>query len=189
MGQIVKRKKKGRPSKADLARRSGGGLTSSESEPRRSLRRRNVRYNVDFDDFLEEDDEDEEEDERRREKKLKLVVKLNQGRDGTHLSPMSRLARSGTRDVHAPEYGSSASEWEDDEPERKPLKKRRIGGGGGGGEEEDEDEDYDDQIRGDENEDDDIDEVLNKNTAMDGSVGREEYNRDYEQERLRNVRE
>ncbi|XP_022975698.1 uncharacterized protein LOC111475664 [Cucurbita maxima] len=161
MGQIVKRKKKGRPSKADLARRSGGGLTSSESEPRRSLRRRNVRYNVDFDDFLEEDDEDEEEDERRREKKLKLVVKLNQGRDGTHLSPVSRLARSGTRDSHAPEYGSSASEWEDDEPERKPLKKRRIGGGGGGGgeeEDEDEDEDYDDQIRGDENEDDDIDE-------------------------------
>ncbi|KAE8646055.1 uncharacterized protein LOC101204699 [Cucumis sativus] len=154
MGQIVKRKKKGRPSKADLARRSGGGLTSSESEPRRSLRRRNVRYNIDYDDFLEEDDEDEEEDERRREKKLKLVVKLNQGRDGTHLSPVDGVSRLEARDLHAPEYGSSASEGEEDEPERKPLKKRRIGGG----EEEDEDDEYDDQIRGDENEDDDIDE-------------------------------
>ena len=149
MGQIVKRKKKGRPSKADLARRSGGGLTSSESEPRRSLRSRNVRYNIDFDDFLEEDDEDEEENERRREKKLKLVVKLNQSRDGEHLSPVARLSRSGARGEDAAEYGSSASEGED-EPERKPLKKRRIGGG----EEEDDDED------GDENEDDDIDEVL-----------------------------
>lgn len=171
MGQIVKRKKKGRPSKADLARRSGGGLTSSESEPRRSLRRRNVRYNIDYDDFLEEDDEDEEEDERRREKKLKLVVKLNQGRDGTHLSPVDGLSRSEARDAHAPEYGSSASEGEEDEPERKPLKKRRIGGGG---EEEDEDDDYDDQIRGDENEDDDIDEVLNKITDVDRSTGRQE---------------
>lgn len=166
MGQIVKRKKKGRPSKADLARRSGGGLTSSESEPRRSLRRRNVRYNIDYDDFLEEDDEDEEEDERRREKKLKLVVKLNQGRDGTHLSPVDGLSRSEARDAHAPEYGSSASEGEEDEPERKPLKKRRIGGGG---EEEDEDDDYDDQIRGDENEDDDIDEERGRKVGSKGS--------------------
>ncbi|XP_023523976.1 uncharacterized protein LOC111788062 [Cucurbita pepo subsp. pepo] len=158
MGQIVKRKKKGRPSKADLARRSGGGLTSSESEPRRSLRSRNVRYNIDFDDFLEEDDEDEEENERRREKKLKLVVKLNQSRDGEHLSPVARLSRSGARGEDAAEYGSSASEGED-EPERKPLKKRRIGGG----EEEDDDED------GDENEDDDIDEERGRKVGSKGS--------------------
>uniref|UniRef100_A0A0A0K3T1 Bromo domain-containing protein n=1 Tax=Cucumis sativus TaxID=3659 RepID=A0A0A0K3T1_CUCSA len=149
-----KRERNDREIRENLARRSGGGLTSSESEPRRSLRRRNVRYNIDYDDFLEEDDEDEEEDERRREKKLKLVVKLNQGRDGTHLSPVDGVSRLEARDLHAPEYGSSASEGEEDEPERKPLKKRRIGGG----EEEDEDDEYDDQIRGDENEDDDIDE-------------------------------
>ncbi|KAL1332879.1 hypothetical protein HN51_061648 [Arachis hypogaea] len=75
MGQIGRRKKKGRPSKADLARRSGESQAAEKSDIRRSLRRRNVRYNIiDYDD----DYLDEDEDERRREKKkLKLVDKLN----------------------------------------------------------------------------------------------------------------
>ncbi|XP_058742943.1 uncharacterized protein LOC131615800 [Vicia villosa] len=82
MGQIVRRKKKGRPSKADLARRSGQSPVTSQSDLRRSRRRRNVRYNIDYDDYIDEEDEEEDEDERRREKKkLKLVEKLNQGVD------------------------------------------------------------------------------------------------------------
>ncbi|KAJ1389553.1 Bromodomain-like superfamily [Sesbania bispinosa] len=43
MGQIVRRKKKGRPSKADLARRSGQSPASSQPDLRRSRRRRNVK--------------------------------------------------------------------------------------------------------------------------------------------------
>ncbi|KAH7546736.1 hypothetical protein FEM48_Zijuj01G0233100 [Ziziphus jujuba var. spinosa] len=43
MGQIVRRKKKGRPSKADLARRSGESPAAKEADIRRSLRRRNGR--------------------------------------------------------------------------------------------------------------------------------------------------
>ncbi|CAI8584578.1 unnamed protein product [Vicia faba] len=82
MGQIVRRKKKGRPSKADLARRSGQSPVTSQSDLRRSRRQRNVRYNIDYDDYIDEEDEEEDEDERRREKKkLKLVEKLNQGVD------------------------------------------------------------------------------------------------------------
>ncbi|WJX37694.1 hypothetical protein P8452_25435 [Trifolium repens] len=76
MVQIAKRKK-GRPSKADLARRSAESQASAaESDSRRSLRRKNVRYNIiDYDgDYI-----DDEEDERRREKKkLKLMAKLHQ---------------------------------------------------------------------------------------------------------------
>ena len=69
----IARRKKGRPSKADLARRSG----ESQSDPRRSLRRRSVRYNIiDYDgDYLDDDEEDER---RREKKKLKLMAKLNQ---------------------------------------------------------------------------------------------------------------
>ncbi|XP_045826951.1 bromodomain-containing protein DDB_G0270170-like isoform X2 [Trifolium pratense] len=76
MVQIAKRKK-GRPSKADLARRSAESqAAATESDSRRSLRRKNVRYNIiDYDgDYI-----DDEEDERRREKKkLKLMAKLQQ---------------------------------------------------------------------------------------------------------------
>lgn len=129
MGQIVKRKKKGRPSKADLARRAVESAAASEPDIRRSLRRRNVRYNIDYDDYLDEDDDDDEEDQRRREKKLKLVVKLNQGDE----SP-SR-ARTVARVSHASE----------DECERKPLKKGSIGNGrDDDDDEQDEDDDHGD---------------------------------------------
>jgi hypothetical protein len=130
MGQIVKKKKKGRPSKADLARRAEE-VAAAEMDLRRSLRRRNVRYNIDYDDYLDEDDEDEE-DERRRERKLKLLMKLNQGSELP--APVPGGARSESREGHASE----------DECERKPLKKRRIGNGRDDEDEEQEEDDDDD---------------------------------------------
>lgn len=77
----IARRKKGRPSKADLAARRAAQSPETAEEQhdiRRSLRRRNVRYNIiDYD-----DDYVDEEDERRREKKkLKLMAKLNQGEE------------------------------------------------------------------------------------------------------------
>ncbi|XP_059441678.1 uncharacterized protein LOC132173981 [Corylus avellana] len=131
MGQIVKRKKKGRPSKADLARRAEE-VAAAEMDLRRSLRRRNVRYNIDYDDYLDEEDEEDEEDERRRERKLKLLMKLNQGSELP--APAPSRARSESRDGHASE----------DECERKPLKKRRIGNGRDDDDEEQEEDDDDD---------------------------------------------
>nr|POF14513.1 bromodomain and phd finger-containing protein 3 [Quercus suber] len=110
MGQIVKRKKKGRPSKADLARRAVESAEAAEREVRRSLRRRNVRYNIDYDDYLDEDDD--EEDQRRREKKLKLVVKLNQGTENTTPPPPPPRPRSAARGPHA------TDDEEDEEEER-----------------------------------------------------------------------
>ncbi|XP_052207681.1 uncharacterized protein LOC127811658 [Diospyros lotus] len=125
MGQIVKRKKKGRPSKADLARRASEGeppgAAASEKDVRRSLRRRNVRYIFDFDDFddLDEEEEEEVEDERRRQKKLKLLLKL-QGKEGGAESEPSRTRRVD----HAPPASPSSSDSGE-----KPPKKRKIDGG------------------------------------------------------------
>lgn len=140
MGQIVKRKKKGRPPKSDLAKRSPkppAPAPAPELDLRRSLRRRSVRYNfIDYDDYVDEEyelDEEEEEDEgdeRRRAKKLKLVVKLDQG----------------ARGEHAQDSGASSSD-EGEHGERKPALR---GGGGGGG------EDAEEEIGGD----DDDEEVL-----------------------------
>ncbi|KAK7333486.1 hypothetical protein VNO80_30260 [Phaseolus coccineus] len=107
----IARRKKGRPSKADLARRSGDS-PAAESPPdlRRSHRRRSVRYNIiDYDgDYL-----DDEEDERRREKKkLKLMAKLNQ--DGEEeREEENDTTRNGTC-ADAP-----AEEYEDDENEQE----------------------------------------------------------------------
>ena len=139
MGQIVKRKKKGRPSKADLAKR--GSSAAAPVAP--DLRRRNVRYNIDYDDDFEE------KDERRREKKLKLVLKLNQGQEGEPPSPplppsrgrgVSSAAALGR---HAVKDEVEEEEEEDEESERrkKTIKKRRIDGGD---EEEEVDDDEDD---------------------------------------------
>ncbi|KAK4795303.1 hypothetical protein SAY86_013297 [Trapa natans] len=139
MGQIVKRKKKGRPPKSDLASRARMEDPELEPRVRRSLRRRNVRYNfVDYDDFIDDDEYfegnggEEEEDERRREKKVKLVVKLNQGTRGSDARGDGASAED------------EADEWEDEDEDeeqgmRKVVKKRRIGGGKGEDEEENED--------------------------------------------------
>ncbi|KAL7217935.1 hypothetical protein ACSBR2_011207 [Camellia fascicularis] len=142
MVQIVKRKK-GRPSKADLARRSGmTEETAEEREVRRSHRRRSVRYNFDIDDYIEE--EDDEEDESRREKKLKLLLKLHSKDDDTESAP------SRTRRVEdAPP--ESSSEYGD-----KPSKKRKIGG--------DDDDDYGD-VDDENGVDDDEDEEVRRRKA------------------------
>lgn len=138
MGQIVKRKKKGRPSKADLARRASAEVEDSpatESDIRRSRRRRNVKYNIEYDDYLDEDDEDEDEDERRKEKKLKLVLKLPSDRGGSESD--SARNRKGARDVDA--HQSEEEEYGN----RRTNKKKRMDGGDENDEDEDEDEDND----------------------------------------------
>ncbi|XP_027368955.1 uncharacterized protein LOC113874897 [Abrus precatorius] len=127
MGQIVRRKKKGRPSKADLARRSGDSPATAQSDLRRSRRRRNVRYNIDYDDYLDEEDEDEEEDERRREKKkLKLVVKLNNNEEEDEDEEDSAPSRRGSRGSHAREE-EKAKEGEDDEDEEEGEEEEEEG--------------------------------------------------------------
>lgn len=123
MVQIVKKKKKGRPSKSDLARRSSAERAQPERDLRRSHRRRSLRYNIDYDDYVD-DDEEEEEDEQRREKKLKLVLKLPHSESAGESEP-SRPRRDGN------DSGMSSSEYGN-----KPPKKRRIGG-------EDDDDDGD----------------------------------------------
>lgn len=168
MGQIVKRKKKGRPPKADLAKRGSSPPASSEPELRRSHRRRNVRYNIDYDDYIDEDfEEEDEEEERRRERKLKLVLKLNQGQEAEPPSPPPPMPPSRGRGVssasargrHAEkEEVEEREEEEDDEEEeeeeeeserrKKKIKKRRINGG-------DEVDHDDDEEVDDDNEDDD----------------------------------
>ncbi|CAI0437246.1 unnamed protein product [Linum tenue] len=188
MGQIEKRKKKGRPSKADLARRSAAAAHPSsgatDSERRRSLRRRNVRYNnfIDFDDYLDEyddyeeqqaedeeeeevpepeeeedDDEEEEEDERRKEKKLELVLKLHNDQSQSQNGNRRRGRPARASHARASPASSSDEDGDEGEGERKPLKKRRINGRGGGGESEAEEvdrSDGNDQGNDDEEEDD-----------------------------------
>ncbi|KAK7316772.1 hypothetical protein RJT34_00483 [Clitoria ternatea] len=117
----VARRKKGRPSKADLARRAGESpATSSQPETRRSLRRRSVRYNIiDYDD----DYVDDEEDERRREKKkLKLMAKLNLGEEDGEQEAQEvndsapNRTRTESREEHAPrEEEDEVDENEQDE--------------------------------------------------------------------------
>ncbi|GAA0141519.1 chromatin/chromatin-binding, or -regulatory protein [Lithospermum erythrorhizon] len=79
MVNIMKRKKKGRLSKSDLA-------AAEERELRRSGRRRNVRYNFDYDDYLDDDQEyyfvDQHQDQNRKAKKLKLLLKLDEDEEG-----------------------------------------------------------------------------------------------------------
>ncbi|KAK9269660.1 hypothetical protein L1049_001438 [Liquidambar formosana] len=140
MGQIVKRKKKGRPSKADLARRSGDEKTAPESDIRRSLRRRNVRYNIDFDDYVDEDDEDEDGEERRKEKKLKLVLKLPQD-SGSGGEAVPRQGRMEARVTDAPDSAVSASS---SEYWNRTVKKD------GGDDDDDDNDDDDDDGDGDE---------------------------------------
>ncbi|XP_049374565.1 uncharacterized protein LOC125839610 isoform X1 [Solanum verrucosum] len=143
MGQIVKTKKKGRPSKADLARRnaavdqSESASAKQERELRRSGRRRNVRYAFDIDDYLDDDEYfvEDDEDERGREKKLKHLLKLQSDEIGAESTP------SRTRRVSVGPATSASSS--DDGDGRKPSKKRRINGDDDRDEDE---EDNDDEI-------------------------------------------
>ncbi|GFZ04931.1 DNA-binding bromodomain-containing protein [Actinidia rufa] len=127
---------------------------ATERDVRRSLRRRNVRYTFDFDDFIDEEDgvgvgvgvgeDDNVEDEMRREKKLKLLLKL-QGKEGGAESPPSRTRRV----AHATDASSS-----DDGDGGKPLKKRKI----------DDDDDETNEIN------DDDDEIRGRHTELKGPV-------------------
>ncbi|KAH1100151.1 hypothetical protein AAZX31_13G051600 [Glycine max] len=121
----IARRKKGRPSKADLARRSGESpAAASQSDPRRSLRRRSVRYNIiDYDgDYLDDDEEDER---RRKKKKLKLMAKLNQ--DGEEEEEEEReeeeeiepTSPSRTRPEPVEEYGDDEKEENENEQEEE----------------------------------------------------------------------
>ncbi|KAL0362282.1 UNVERIFIED_CONTAM: hypothetical protein Scaly_1183400 [Sesamum calycinum] len=131
MGQIVKRKKKGRPAKADPGARE---LPEPERDLRRSLRRRNVKYVFDLDDYFDEDELfADDEDRRRREKKLKLLLKLQSGEETQSSEPQASRSR---RVEHAPLTSASSSDDGD-----KPSKKRKI------------DEDMDDEDVDDENDD------------------------------------
>ncbi|CAJ1964099.1 unnamed protein product [Sphenostylis stenocarpa] len=108
----IARRKKGRPSKADLARRSDESPAASlQPDLRRSHRRRSVRYNIiDYDgDYL-----DDEEDERKREKKkLKLMAKLNQ--DGEEEEREEEIETTPGR-THA---DAPVEEYEDKETEQE----------------------------------------------------------------------
>ncbi|CAI9760417.1 unnamed protein product [Fraxinus pennsylvanica] len=113
--QIVRRKKKGRPAKPDPAARRGGDSEPLESDLRRSLRRRNVKYVFDLDDYFDDDElfEETDEDQRRREKKIKLLLKLQNDKDGGSESTPWLGA-------HSPTVSASASDGD------KPSKKRKI---------------------------------------------------------------
>ena len=135
MVQIVKKKKKGRPSKSDLARRGTAEKAQPERDVRRSHRRRSVRCNIEYDDYVDDDEDEDEEDERRREKKLKLVLKLPHSESAGESAP-SRTRRDGN------ESGVSASS---SEYGNKPPNKRKIDG-----------EDDDDDGDGDNDDDDEV---------------------------------
>ncbi|PHT43951.1 hypothetical protein CQW23_17976 [Capsicum baccatum] len=155
MGQIVKTKKKGRPSKADLARRNAAvektESAKKEKELRRSGRRRNVRYMFDIDDYLDDDEYflDDDEDERGKEKKLKLLLKLQNDEGGAAESTPSRNRRG---------PATSASSDDDDGDVRKHTKKRKINRD----EDEEDDEENDDEIEN-ENEIENDDEARGRN--------------------------
>ncbi|KAL6538433.1 hypothetical protein OROGR_012421 [Orobanche gracilis] len=122
MGQIVKRKK-GRPRKVDLGARELPSPSPPERDLRRSLRRRNVKYVFDLEDYFDEDElfDDDDEDQHRREKKLEFLLKLQTGEN--EADPVASQETRCRRVDHAP-Y-TSASSLESDE---KPSKKRKIDG-------------------------------------------------------------
>ncbi|GMH25505.1 hypothetical protein Nepgr_027348 [Nepenthes gracilis] len=162
MDQIVRRKKKGRPSKADLAVVLAGSSTSQPTQEnrdiRRSLRRRSFRYSIiDYDeDYLEDDfevaeeEDDEDEDERGRGKKLKLVLKLpnhnssRPSRDGGDSVTWTRRQSKGAAgsDEDAEEHDEDEEEEED-----RVVKKRNINGCDDDNEDDD-DNDNDEERRG-----------------------------------------
>ncbi|RZC65673.1 hypothetical protein C5167_009362 [Papaver somniferum] len=152
MGKITKRKKKGRPPKADLStpRRSKVTDPPPESALRRSVRSRNLPYSDDqfYDDIEGEEEEDsedeEEEEEKRRKKKMKLVMRLaSSGQTKVDSSLLTRNNET-TTPAPAPDSAASASS-SDDGDDSKPFKKRRINGD----DEEDANANVDEEVRSD----------------------------------------
>ncbi|KAL6553396.1 hypothetical protein OROGR_007238 [Orobanche gracilis] len=123
MGQIVKRKK-GRPPKVDLSARELPPPSPPERDLRRSLRRRNVKYVFDLDDYFDEDelfDDENDEDQHRREKKLELLLKLQTGKN--EAEPVALQESRCRRVDHAPYTSASSSESDE-----KSSKKQKIDG-------------------------------------------------------------
>ncbi|XP_073297198.1 uncharacterized protein [Primulina huaijiensis] len=124
MGHIA-RKKKGRPAKVDPG---GRGTPPSQREPRRSNRRRSVKYMFELDDYFDElglfeDDEDQQ----RREKELKLLLKVEGKGTGGGAQPESagpKPGRPGRRVNHPASPSSSFSSDVD-----LPSKKRKMNEG------------------------------------------------------------
>ncbi|KAL9269166.1 Bromodomain and PHD finger-containing protein [Drosera capensis] len=158
--QIVRRKKRGRPSNSDLTttttHRSSAAVSFNHRRLRRSSRRRSTfKYNIidsssssssssnsdeeEEADFNSEDEtEDEEIGRRRRERKLKLVLKLNNTNRGASRGVNGVCSRNRRRKLEESE--------EEEEEEEERVKKRRISvndceeGEEEGGEEDEEDE-------------------------------------------------
>ncbi|KAI4388372.1 hypothetical protein MLD38_000706 [Melastoma candidum] len=154
MGQIVRRKRKGRPPKPDLSRRSPSPPPEEVRNVRRSHRRRNVRYSsfIDYDDFIDDDDfeldregeevlcggdDDDGDVELRRGRKVKLVVKLNRRRG----APRRRARETCDSGSEAGDGVTEGEEEVESGSEGRVLKKRRISG------REEEDDDLDDTYR------------------------------------------
>ncbi|KZV29528.1 hypothetical protein F511_00806 [Dorcoceras hygrometricum] len=125
MGQIVRRKKRGRPAKVDPG---GRGSPPSEREPRRSNRRRSVKYMFELDDYFDELGLfEDEEDQQRREKELKLLLKVENKSTGGGVQPESagpKPGRPGRRLNHPASPSSSISSDVD-----LPSKKRKMNEG------------------------------------------------------------
>ncbi|KAL2496322.1 DNA-binding bromodomain-containing protein [Forsythia ovata] len=139
MGQIVKRKKKGRPANADPQSRQA---RQPERDLRRSIRNRNVKYAFDLDDYFDDEEffEDVDENQQRREKQLNLLLK-----DGfEHVPQASRTQR-----VSDAPATSASSSSDGDNPSKKRKIDRRC----------EEEIDEDDCVKDDENYDDEEVEV------------------------------
>ncbi|CAA7025846.1 unnamed protein product [Microthlaspi erraticum] len=159
MSQIARRRRKGPPSNADLGRRMSSSPGESRYELRRGQSRRNVSYNFDFYDYLDEEEEIEDEEEKKRQKKLKHVLNLNQSRaraDPPTSSPGRAAARvnerGGAEEIDdESEADQGEEEEEEDASEKRQVKKRKIN------RREDEDEKDYDEAEEDEEDDDHAD--------------------------------
>ncbi|CAH2069913.1 unnamed protein product, partial [Thlaspi arvense] len=135
----------------------------SGNELRRGQRRRNVRYNFNFDDYFDEEEEEEEEEadddseeERKRQKKLKQVLNLNQSRARADPPTISR-GRAAARVRHESDYEEEEEyeaevkeedDYEEDTSEKRQVKKRKISRRVKEGE-----KDYDEEVHADSDED------------------------------------
>ncbi|KAL7130943.1 hypothetical protein ABFS83_13G166300 [Erythranthe nasuta] len=126
MGQIVKKKTKGRPKKADSISGVVHEAPPTERDLRRSHRRRNVKYFFDLDDYFDDDEIFEnDEDQRRKQKQLKLLLKLESGGELAPAAPQP----SRTRRVDQLTSTSASSFGEDG---GKPPKRPKIDDENGG---------------------------------------------------------
>ncbi|KAL2926998.1 Bromodomain and PHD finger-containing protein 3 [Bienertia sinuspersici] len=198
MVQIEKRKKKGRPSKADLAARraeaeaeADAGVSPSSAEVRRSLRRRSFRYNIiDYDeDYLDdgvsdEDDDvvvgdDDVEDDDDDDDEVEVVDDVNgdrRKRRGKKVKLVVKInnnssnsnVRRGGKNGRVVSRRARVTSGESEDEDEREVKKRRINGG-----RVDEDEDEDDVDDDDVHENGENDEVDEEKDEKEEPKGRE----------------